>query len=268
MTEAPAAVEFRDLRVTLDGQEILHGVTARLRAGSLTGLIGPSGSGKTTLMRVLVGVQQAGSGTAEVLGGVAGSSELRSRIGYVSQAPSVYEDLSVAQNLAYFAAVLRPDDASRRKQMCASALLAVDLEALAGRRVATLSGGERSRVSLAVALLDEPDLLVLDEPTVGLDPVLRLDLWRTFAALAASGVTLLVSSHVMDEAERCDDLVLMREGTLLFHGAAKELLDQTGSASVEDAFLQLIGERKRPDQSPPTDGRQGPAAGADGGTPE
>ena len=246
MTDDRAAVDFRDIRVTLGGQEILHGVTACLRIGSLTGLIGPSGSGKTTLMRVLVGVQQAGSGTAEVLGSPAGSSGLRSRIGYVSQAPSVYEDLSVGQNLAYFAAVLRPGDAARRQQMCRRALLAVDLANLTERRVATLSGGERSRVSLAVALLDEPNLLVLDEPTVGLDPVLRLDLWRTFAELAAAGVTLLVSSHVMDEAERCDDLLLMREGDLLFHGANAALLDQTGCTSVEDAFLRLIGERARP----------------------
>jgi ABC-2 type transport system ATP-binding protein len=252
MTDGHPAVDFRDVRVTLGRQEILHGVTAGLRAGSLTGLIGPSGSGKTTLMRVLVGVQQTGSGTADVLGSPAGSSDLRARIGYVSQAPSVYEDLTVGQNLAYFAAVLRPDDADRRSQMCARALLAVDMADLTQRRVGTLSGGERSRVSLAVALLDEPDLLVLDEPTVGLDPVLRLDLWRTFAELAAAGVTLLVSSHVMDEAERCDDLLLMREGTLLFHGATAALLAQTGCTSVENAFLHLIGERRRPGD--PADG--------------
>lgn len=219
---------------------MLHGLTSQINSGSITGLIGPSGSGKTTLMRTVVGVQRAGSGTVEVLGLPAGSAPLRPRIGYVSQSPSVYGDLSVEANLSYFASVLLPGEKQLARRRCAEALAAVDLTELSDRRVESLSGGERSRVSLAVALLGEPELLVLDEPTVGLDPVLRRDLWRFFAELAARGVTLLVSSHVMDEAERCDDLLLMRTGDILFHGATPDLLTSTGQPDVESAFLALV----------------------------
>ena len=191
-------------------------------------------------MRTIVGVQLSGSGTMQVLGVPAGSPELRSRIGYVSQSPSVYGDLSVAANLRYFASILLPGDRELARARCEEALEAVDLTPLADRRVDTLSGGEASRASLAVALLGDPDLLVLDEPTVGLDPVLRRDLWAFFDELAGRGITLLVSSHVMDEAERCDDLLLMRNGTILFHGATPDLLVTTGQPDVESAFLNLV----------------------------
>ena len=191
-------------------------------------------------MRTIVGVQLSGGGTMQVLGVPAGSPELRSRIGYVSQSPSVYGDLSVAANLRYFASILLPGDRELARARCEEALEAVDLTPLADRRVDTLSGGEASRASLAVALLGDPDLLVLDEPTVGLDPVLRRDLWAFFDELAGRGITLLVSSHVMDEAERCDDLLLMRNGTILFHGAAPDLLVTTGQPDVESAFLNLV----------------------------
>ncbi len=191
-------------------------------------------------MRTIVGVQLSGGGTMQVLGVPAGSPELRSRIGYVSQSPSVYGDLSVAANLRYFASILLPGDRELARARCEEALEAVDLTPLADRRVDTLSGGEASRASLAVALLGDPDLLVLDEPTVGLDPVLRRDLWAFFDELAGRGITLLVSSHVMDEAERCDDLLLMRNGTILFHGATPDLLVTTGQPDVESAFLNLV----------------------------
>ncbi len=191
-------------------------------------------------MRTIVGVQLSGGGTVQVLGVPAGSPELRPRIGYVSQSPSVYGDLSVGANLRYFAAILLPGKRELARARCDEALEAVDLTPLADRRVDTLSGGEASRVSLAVALLGDPDLLVLDEPTVGLDPVLRRDLWAFFDELAGRGITLLVSSHVMDEAERCDDLLLMRNGTILFHGATPDLLVTTGQPDVESAFLNLV----------------------------
>ena len=229
-----SAIEIEDLRIRRGGNLVLPGASLSIRHGLVTGLLGPSGSGKTTLMRAIVGVQQVESGTVRVLGLPAGTPELRSRVGYVTQAPSVYGDLSIRENLRYFARVLgvpvtRVEDA----------IATVDLREHADQVVRTLSGGERSRVSLATALLGEPDVLVLDEPTVGLDPVLRRDLWATFHRLAEGGAALLVSSHVMDEAERSDDLVLMRDGLIVAHGTPSGLLEQTGADDLESAFLQL-----------------------------
>ena len=201
-------VEVRDLVVVRGGHDVLPGISLDVTAG-VTGLLGPSGCGKTTLMRCLVGAQQVRSGTVEVLGEPAGSAGLRTRVGYVTQAASVYDDLTVAENLGFFARVLGVERSSADE--------AIEVVGLADHRqhvVGRLSGGQRSRVSLAVALLGTPDLLVLDEPTVGLDPVLRRDLWELFHRLAADGAAVLVSSHVMDEAERCDRLLLMREGRI------------------------------------------------------
>jgi ABC-2 type transport system ATP-binding protein len=200
----------------------------------VTGLLGPSGSGKTTLLRSIVGVQIVESGCVTVSGLPAGSPELRRRIGYVTQEPSVYVDLSVRENLRYFARILAAPGARIDE-----VIETVALGGHADQPVHTLSGGERSRVSLATALLGEPDVLVLDEPTVGLDPVLRRDLWRTFHRLAEGGTTLLVSSHVMDEASRCDHLLLLRDGRLVATGGPDELLRRTGADTLEDAFLSL-----------------------------
>jgi ABC-2 type transport system ATP-binding protein len=188
-------------------------------------------------MRAIVGVQIVAGGTVSVLGLPAGDPRLRRRVGYVTQAPSVYADLSVAQNLSYFARVAGVPDAQ-----AGEALATVGLEPMAGRRVDALSGGQRARVSLAAALLSDPELLVLDEPTVGLDPVLRNELWETFRRLAAAGTTLLVSSHVMDEAARCDTLMLMREGRILAHEPPAALLSRTGTADIEAAFLALVAQ--------------------------
>jgi ABC-2 type transport system ATP-binding protein len=229
-----AAVRVSDLRVWRGDRLVIPGISLALRSGAVTGLLGPSGSGKTTLIRSIVGVQIVGSGQISVLGLPAGSPELRRRIGYVTQAPSVYDDLTVRENLDYFARVL-----GGAGEGIDEAVRTVGLEEHAGQVVRTLSGGERSRVSLASALLGHPDVLVLDEPTVGLDPVLRRDLWETFHGLAAGGVTLLVSSHVMDEAERCDELLLMREGRIVATGAPSELLARTRTDDLEDAFLSL-----------------------------
>jgi ABC-2 type transport system ATP-binding protein len=231
------AIEVRDLRVVRGPRVVLDDFSLSVDSGTLTGLLGPSGSGKSTLMRAIVGVQQIAAGQVEVLGLPAGSEPVRSRVGYLTQSPSVYGDLTTRQNLRYFAAVLGagPDAVDR-------ALDQVDMHSHADDLVAKLSGGETSRASLAVALLGEPEVLVLDEPTVGLDPVLRRDLWNLFNDLAASGVTLLVSSHVMDEAERCGRLLLMREGTLLADESPAGLLAQTDTADAEQAFLYLIDE--------------------------
>lgn len=213
---------------------MLRDVSASIRAGQVTGLLGPSGCGKTTLMRSIVGVQRIAGGSVEVLGEPAGSPGLRHRVGYVTQAPSVYADLTVEENLDFFAAVVGASAAKAR------VLSIVGLGGAEDRVVGRLSGGQRSRVSLAVALLGQPDLLVLDEPTVGLDPVLRRQLWATFSDLAAAGTTIIVSSHVMDEAQRCDRLLLMREGALIADDSPEALLQSTGAADVESAFLSLI----------------------------
>ncbi|WP_109642687.1 ABC transporter ATP-binding protein [Lentzea atacamensis] len=218
---------------------VLRNISFAVPMGSVTGLLGPSGSGKTTLIRTIVGLQARASGTVEVLGLPAGSASLRREVGYVSQAPSVYPDVTVRENLRYFASVLGLRG-EPRAQAVRRVLSDVDLTALAGTVVGRLSGGERSRVSLAVAFLGTPRLLVLDEPTVGLDPVLRRDLWALFGRQARHGTTVLVSSHVMDEADRCDRLLLLREGRLLAAGDRGELLARTGTVRAEDAFLRLV----------------------------
>jgi ABC-2 type transport system ATP-binding protein len=232
-----AAIRVADLRVVRGDAVVLPGLSCEVEAGSVTGLLGPSGSGKSTLLRAIVGVQKIVGGGVDVLGQPAGSAALRSRIGYMTQAPSVYGDLTVGENLVFFARVLDvPREAVDR------ALAEVSMEEFRGRLVNRLSGGQRARVSLAAALLAEPDLLVLDEPTVGLDPVLRRDLWELFHGLTERGTTLLVSSHVMDEADRCHALLLLREGTLLAHATPAELRRRTGKDSLEDVFLSLIEE--------------------------
>ena len=233
-TAADAAVSIRSLDVRRGRRLVLPDLTLDIRRGVVTGLLGPSGSGKSTLIRAIVGVQIVAGGRVTVLGEPAGTAALRRRVAYVTQAPSVYGDLTVRENLAYFARVL--DVAEGR---IAEVVELVSLGDRVGQVVGTMSGGERSRVSLAVALLGDPELLVLDEPTVGLDPVLREDLWATFHALAAGGRTLLVSTHVMDEAQRCDELVLLREGRIVAAQTPQQLLERTGAADVEHAFIAL-----------------------------
>jgi ABC-2 type transport system ATP-binding protein len=230
-----AAIDIEQLHVVRGGNVVLDDVSLTVEPGTVTGMLGPSGSGKTTLMRAIVGVQIVAGGTVQVLGQPAGSPTLRRRVAYLTQAPSVYADLSVAENLSYFARIL---DVPRER--VARVLETVDLADFGPRTVRTLSGGERSRVSLATALLGEPEMLVLDEPTVGLDPVLRRDLWETFRALAADGATLLVSSHVMEEAEHCDRLLLVRAGAILADETPRSLRERTGCESLDEAFLALV----------------------------
>jgi ABC-2 type transport system ATP-binding protein len=229
------AVEARSLQVSRGGTPVLCDLDFTVVAGQVTGLLGPSGCGKTTLMRTLVGVQRISSGSVEVLGLPAGAAELRSQIGYVTQQPSVYDDLTIAENLHFFARIVGVGDG--RVQEC---LETVSLADRAGSVVSRLSGGQRSRVSLAVALLHQPRLLVLDEPTVGLDPVLRVELWQTFHELADAGAAVLVSSHVMDEASRCDRLLLMRDGRLIADDTPDGLLRSTSTDDIEDAFLTIV----------------------------
>ncbi len=231
------ALSARDVTVTKDKKTILEKLNLSVKRGSVTGLVGPSGSGKTTLMRSIVGVQKTASGSLEVLGAPAGSPSLRSRIGYVTQDSAVYDDITVEENLTYFGSLV---GASRSS--IDGVLADVDLVPQRKQMVSSLSGGQRARVNLAVALLGEPELLVLDEPTVGLDPILRNNLWDMFMRLAKNGKTLLVSSHVMDEAERCEQLILLRDGEVLWNDTKQKLLSHTHATNVGDAFVKAIEE--------------------------
>jgi len=235
------AVTIDRLRVVRGKRPVLHDLSVQIAPGTITGLLGPSGCGKTTLMRCIVGTQLITGGRVEVLGLPAGSAALRHRVGYMPQQATIYDDLRVLDNVRYFAALAGVDarDAD-------DAIEAVDLQKHRGDYCANLSGGQRARVSLACALVGRPDLLVLDEPTIGLDPVLRAELWQQFTALARRGTTLLVSSHVMDEAEHCGDLLLMREGRLLARTTPRRLREETGCTSMEEAFLSIIRRTTAP----------------------
>ena len=229
-----AAIEICDLHVRRGGTCVLPGISLSVQPGIVTGLLGPSGSGKTTLMRTIVGVQIIERGEVTVLGQPAGTASLRRRVAYVTQSPSIYGDLTVAENLRYFARILNAPT-TRIEEVIAI----VGLKSQTKQVARTLSGGERGRASLAVALLGKPELLVLDEPTVDVDPILRRELWQTFYELVDAGASVLVSSHVMDEAGRCNQLVLMRSGQIVATGTPAELLERTHTSELEDAFIAL-----------------------------
>jgi ABC-2 type transport system ATP-binding protein len=234
----PAAISIRGLRVVRGGRDVLHDLDLEVESGTVTGLLGPSGSGKTTLLRSVVGAQIVARGSVTVLGLPAGTPSLREQVGYQTQAPSVYADLTTRENLDYFASIF-----GLGRTRVQEVLSLVDLGGFERRLTQTLSGGELARLSLAAALLNRPDVVVLDEPTVGLDPVLRRDLWQMFRELAEGGATLLVSSHVMDEADRCDQLLLLRDGNLLASGTPDDLRGQTGVTDLDVVFLALIDEK-------------------------
>lgn len=230
-----AAVEVRDLQVVRGGRPVIARLSCWFRAGAISGLLGPSGSGKSTLIRSIVGVQRTAGGMVTVLGRPAGDRVLRRRVAYMTQGASVYRDLTVAQNLRFFAALVGADDAR-----CREVLDQVGLGKRRGALAGDLSGGQLSRVSLACALVGDPEVLVLDEPTVGQDPVLREELWDDFRDRARAGAAVLVSSHVMDEARRCDELLLLRDGQALTQGAPAQLMASTGATDMDAAFLELV----------------------------
>jgi ABC-2 type transport system ATP-binding protein len=233
------AVVIEGLRIVRGKRLVMPDLTLHIPAGQVVGLLGPSGSGKTTLMRAIVGVQIVEGGTVTVLGHPAGDPALRKEVGYVTQTPSIYADLTIRENIAYFGRAVSLKHAELTEAV-ERTLVEVDLVSHADNLVRDLSGGQESRVSLACALVGRPTLLVLDEPTVGLDPVLRRDLWNLFRELAAEGYSLVVSSHVMDEATRCDRLVLLREGRVLADLTPAELLERTGQTDADAAFLALV----------------------------
>lgn len=240
------AVEVNNLVVRRGKREVLHGITARIPRGQVTGLLGPSGSGKTTLMRAIVGVQIVASGRVTVLGQPAGSPSLRRTVSYLTQSPSVYPDLTVRENVRYFASLYRIGAAQAEET-----IRDVGLADQAGQLVLTLSGGQHSRASLACALVSRPDVLVLDEPTIGQDPLLRDELWQRFRRLADDGATLLVSSHVMDEANRCDRLLLIREGEIVADDTPVAVKAAAGTDDLDEAFLRLVRARVDGGAHPP-----------------
>ncbi len=238
--EADFAVVAQGVRKRFGAIEALRGLDLSIRVGEIYGLLGPNGSGKTTIIRCVAGLLRPEAGTLSVLGGTPRAAVNSGRVGYMTQAPALYADLSVEENLAFFAALENVPNASQRIE---ESLRAVDLLDRRRSVVSTLSGGMRTRVSLAATFLNHPSLLLLDEPTVGVDPVLRHQSWARFRRLAAAGITILVSSHVMDEASRCDRLGLIRDGVVLAEGSANELVSRAGTRDLESAFLSLAEAR-------------------------
>jgi ABC-2 type transport system ATP-binding protein len=234
-TATPPVLHIENLCIDRGGRTVIDSISLSVPAGIITGLLGPSGCGKTTLMRTIVGEQKITAGSATVFGQPAGARSLRRRIGYVTQSPSIYPDLTTVENVRYFARLYGVD-----KQRACEVIDAVGLTAKKSELAGNLSGGQQGRVSLACALVCDPDLLILDEPTVGLDPVLRAELWEQFAGLAARGKTLLISSHAMDEARNCANLILMRDGAVLAHAAPADIIRRTACADLESAFMRLV----------------------------
>ncbi|MDA8197576.1 MAG: ABC transporter ATP-binding protein [Actinomycetota bacterium] len=238
------SIEVSDLSVKLDDKTIVDNVSLSLPKGKITGLIGPSGSGKSTLIKVIVGSIRPTSGSATVLLERAGSSGLRSKVSYMPQEISIYDDLTVRENLEYFSA-MAIDDPKVRRLRIGDAMKRLRLEELSRQLVKKLSGGERQRTSLAISLISDCELMIMDEPTVGLDPILRSELWQLFRYLADSGKTLLISSHSMDEAERCDELILLRQGSVLAQGSPVSIREATSTHTTEEAFIALVEGAKR-----------------------
>jgi len=230
-----SAIVCKDLVVQRGTNVILKELSLTIESGQILGLLGPSGSGKTTLMRSIAGLQKIKSGEISVLGMKPGVAVLREKIAYSTQSASVYSDLTCEENLKYFASLF-----SRNEKTVDEILEEVDLNVVRNQVASSLSGGELSRLALATTLVGSPEILILDEPTAGLDPVLRIQLWELFNKLAAQGKTMLVSSHVMDEAEYCHGLALMRSGQILAHGTSAQLRAQTGKEKMEDVFVALV----------------------------
>ena len=229
------AVEVEGVAKRFGKQPALDGVSLRIRRGEVYGLLGPNGAGKTTLIRSLVGLVAPEQGTVTVLGRRMPQLAVLARVGYMTQQAALYPDLSAEENVRFFGAIHGRENGVRE------ALEFVELWDRRTSVVSTLSGGMRTRCSLACALVHKPDLLLLDEPTVGVDPQLRVQLWDGFRKMAAGGTAIVVSSHVMDEAERCDRLGLIRFGKLLAEGTVAEIKSRAGVDRLEDAFLKLSG---------------------------
>jgi ABC-2 type transport system ATP-binding protein len=253
------AIEAVGLHKRFGRIRAVDGVDLALAPGRIYGLLGPNGSGKTTLIRMLAGLARASRGEARILGTRMPSRPMLARMGYMPQSEALYPELSVGENLGFFASLL----GRRDRAAIDRALDLVELRDRKGTPVLELSGGMRRRLSLACTLVHEPDVLFLDEPTVGVDPALRVQFWAHFRRLATSGRTILVASHVMDEADRCDDLVLMRDGRVIGRGTGSELRDRAGTTDLEVAFLAMSGLDAQGNPVAPSGQTGGAGAGDD-----
>lgn len=230
-----SAISISKLIVIRAGKTIVHQFDLEIESGKILGLLGPSGSGKTTIMRSVVGLQHLTSGTISVFEIPAGHKSLRTRVSYSTQDASIYRDLTCSENIDYFRA-MQGNSSSSTDEI----LELVDLSKNRKQLAATLSGGERARLALATALVGKPEILILDEPTVGLDPLLRRDLWKLFHRFTSEGKTLLVSSHMMEEADHCDELVLMRDGAILAKGSPAQLRKESDQETMDSVFISLV----------------------------
>jgi ABC-2 type transport system ATP-binding protein len=242
MTNAPT-IDAVDVHKHFGSIHAVDGVSLSIRQGEIYGLLGPNGSGKTTLIRLFLGLLHLTTGSIRLLGEKIPNKAILKTIGYMTQASALYEELTVRENIAFFAEMSGGYNQAKIDEVIAL----VDLEDRARSIVRTLSGGMRQRTSLACALAHQPQLLLLDEPTVGVDPQLRATFWSYFRRLADTGVTVVISSHVMDEAERCDRLGFMRQGRLLAEGSAADLRRIKGRATLEEAFLKFASDHAEGD---------------------
>jgi len=237
-----ACIVLRKVNKFFGKKHVLKDIDLEVPYGQIFGMLGPSGCGKTTLVKIAAGILTATSGEAFVLGRAMPNLGLMSKIGYMAQSDALYSSLTAVENLRFFGAMYgmkKAELAQRVEEVLALVGLSADLH----KPVEAFSGGMKRRLSLAIAILHRPPVLVLDEPTVGIDPLLRRQIWEELNKLAAGGVTILVTTHVMDEAEKCHRLAMMREGRLIARGTARELKEQVGVSSLEEAFIHYGGRQ-------------------------
>jgi len=235
-----ASIDIRNVSKQFGSKVVLHDITLQVEPAQIYGLLGPSGSGKTTLVRMIAGIDEPTSGTVHVLEQRMPQLAMLTKIGYMAQSDALYGELTALENLEFFAALFGLSG-SRRKRRIEEVMSLVNLTDHLKKPAASYSGGMKRRLSLAISLLHEPSVLILDEPTVGIDPVLRKAIWAELMQLCARGTTILVTTHVMDEADKCHRLGMIRDGRLTATGTPEELKRATGSATIEEAFLYYGG---------------------------
>ncbi|WP_010197557.1 heme ABC exporter ATP-binding protein CcmA [Bacillus sp. m3-13] len=229
-----------NLSISFGKQEVLKDINLSISKGEIFGFLGPSGAGKTTLVKAIAGLQPINNGEVEVLTRKMPTLSLSEKIGYMAQSDALYQDLTAQENLQFFSSLYKLNRIDRKKRIH-EVMELVNLSEHLNKPVQQFSGGMKRRLSLAISLLHNPEILILDEPTVGIDPLLRKSIWQELKALSKAGTTVLVTTHVMDEAQKCDRLAMIREGELLAVGSTEELQRKTGTTSMEDAFLTFGG---------------------------
>lgn len=235
-------VKISGLEVKYDKNVILKNINLEIKKGEIIGFLGPSGSGKTTLVKAIIGMKSASKGKLQLLGETMPSLKVIPKIGYMAQSDALYEDLSAIDNLLFFGELYNLKGKAA-KERAMEVLTLVNLQDDYKKAVRNFSGGMKRRLSLAIALMHKPEVLILDEPTVGIDPVLRKKFWDEFYRIKEAGGTIIVTTHVMDEAYRCDKLSLIREGEIIAEGSADEIISKSGGSNIEEAFLYYSGEK-------------------------